>query len=278
MICTSVNLQSGEVVVGGKRQKLPRRRQREVEHEEDLSSSPSNSYCEVVTLLVGEGASGFVRTEQKDFLCEVLLTSRQMLLMTRVEPSITRASSQMNDIDNHTPARNTLSINQQESSSYEHQQSMVLKGITLVAIRTRQESHTRVTNISGFYNATYLSLQVGLTNNSNAANLTPTTDHPIRGYQNTRRDPIHLHSSRRHEPGLPNNRNVTNIDGKYKGSELGVLLKFHILKLLENTGVVSKEKILSVLQLGFFEQRYVTQYTLPLIGSSSLSVQEIPSG
>nr|GEX00798.1 zinc finger, CCHC-type [Tanacetum cinerariifolium] len=94
---------SGEVVVGGKRQKLPRRRRREIEHEEDPPSSPSNSYCEVVTLLVREGASGFVR--------------------------------------------NTFSINQQESSSYEYQQSMVLKGITPVLVRTSQESHTWVTNI-----------------------------------------------------------------------------------------------------------------------------------
>ncbi|GKF31416.1 hypothetical protein Tco_0101214, partial [Tanacetum coccineum] len=59
-----VNLQSGEVVVGGKRQKVQRRRRREVEHEEDPPSSPPNPYCEVVTLYVGEGASGFVRTEQ----------------------------------------------------------------------------------------------------------------------------------------------------------------------------------------------------------------------
>ncbi|GKA95845.1 hypothetical protein Tco_0817940 [Tanacetum coccineum] len=109
-----VNLQSGEVVVGGKRQKVQRRRRREVEHEEDPPSSPPNP---------------------------------QVLLMTRVEPSITRASSQMNDIDNHTSARNAFSINQQESSSYEYQQSMVLKGITPVAVRTSQESHTRVTNI-----------------------------------------------------------------------------------------------------------------------------------
>ncbi|GJT42686.1 hypothetical protein Tco_0951401 [Tanacetum coccineum] len=98
-----VNLQSGEVVVGGKRQKVQRRRRREVEHEEDPPSSPPNPYCEVVTLYVGEGASGFVR--------------------------------------------NAFSINQQESSSYEYQQSMVLKGITPVAVRTSQESHTRVTNI-----------------------------------------------------------------------------------------------------------------------------------
>ncbi|GJY54426.1 hypothetical protein Tco_0446090 [Tanacetum coccineum] len=68
-------------------------------------------------------------------------------------------------------------------------------------------------------------------------------------------------------------RNVTNIDGKYRGYELGVLLKFHILKLLKNTQVVSEEKRLSVLQPGFFKQRYVTRYTLPLTGSSSLSVQ-----
>ncbi|GKB41334.1 hypothetical protein Tco_0886276 [Tanacetum coccineum] len=67
--------------------------------------------------------------------------------MTRVEPSITRASSQMNDIDNHTSARNAFSINQYESSSYEYQHSMVLKGITPVAIRTTQESHMWVTNI-----------------------------------------------------------------------------------------------------------------------------------
>ncbi|GKB41332.1 hypothetical protein Tco_0886274 [Tanacetum coccineum] len=70
-------------------------------------------------------------------------------------------------------------------------------------------------------------------------------------------------------------RNVTNINGKYKGSELGVweLDLRYILKLLRNNQVVSEEKILFVLQPGFFKQRYTTRCTLPLTGASSLSVQ-----
>nr|GEZ90133.1 hypothetical protein [Tanacetum cinerariifolium] len=62
------------------------------------------------------------------------------------QPSIMRASSQMNDIDNHTSACNAFNCNQKESSSHEYQQSMMLKGITLVAVRTTQECHTRNKN------------------------------------------------------------------------------------------------------------------------------------
>ncbi|GJV90532.1 hypothetical protein Tco_1538345 [Tanacetum coccineum] len=274
-----VNLQSGEVVVGGKRQKVQRRRRREVEHEEDPPSSPPNP---------------------------------QVLLMTRVEPSITRASSQMNDIDNHTSARNAFSINQQESSSYEYQQSMVLKGITPVAVRTSQESHTRVTNI--MYNHVPTdAVTATITNyademhstHSNSGKTPPSVQHQLIDQQQIKGrtqmalphdakdyyllDTLKQHLMRPttamlptlHLQQIPNtvlihsveDRNVTNIDGKYRGSELGVLLKFHILKLLKNTQVVSEEKRLSVLQPGFFKQRYVTRYTLPLTGSSSLSVQ-----
>ncbi|GJX89939.1 hypothetical protein Tco_0343265, partial [Tanacetum coccineum] len=50
-------------------------------------------------------------------------------------------------------------------------------------------------------------------------------------------------------------------------------LKFHILKLLRKAQIVSEEKILFVLQPGFFKQRYTTRYTLPLTGLSSLLVQ-----
>ncbi|GJW29749.1 ribonuclease H-like domain-containing protein [Tanacetum coccineum] len=301
-----VNLQSGEVVVGGKRQKVQRRRRREVEHEEDPPSSPPNP---------------------------------QVLLMTRVEPSITRASSQMNDIDNHTSARNAFNINQHESSSYEYQQSMVLKGITPVAVRTSQESHTRVTNI--MYNHVPTdAVTATITNyademhstHSNSGKTPPSVQHQLIDQQQIKGrtqmalprdakdyyllDTLKQHLMRPttamlptlHLQQIPNtlfagigthagtpftyrvpvdanqgyptvlihsveDRNVTNIDGKYRGSELGVLLKFHILKLLKNTQVVSEEKRLSVLQPGFFKQRYVTRYTLPLTGSSSLSVQ-----
>ncbi|GKA43229.1 hypothetical protein Tco_0735953 [Tanacetum coccineum] len=68
---------------------------------------------------------------------------------------------------------------------------------------------------------------------------------------------------------------ATNIDGKDKDSELGVwelhlrldsrlylhirksrVLKVHILKLLKNAQVMPEEKILFVLQPGFYKQGY----------------------
>ncbi|GJS55529.1 hypothetical protein Tco_0628891 [Tanacetum coccineum] len=64
------------------------------------------------------------------------------------KPSITRASSQMNHIDDHTSARNALGSNQKESSSYEYQQSLMPKGITPIAVRTSRESQTWVRDLS----------------------------------------------------------------------------------------------------------------------------------